>query len=155
MAGLSRPIQIMIVSWGTTAIVLSAVAARRFQGAHDAAGEDLDSYPVKLPGERVAVGRLLQMRLLPPTRNVWAPGLLCVRPGEIRFVPSKPKLADRAWRGRARRVEVHSLPTSASVVRVHGDDGSGQFVVQVAQAEVEASLRPFVPVAPRDGMSGQ
>lgn len=127
------------------AMFLRDMNARRVGGAHDIAGDSIADYPLQLPAERVAVGRLVQIRLLPPTRSVWAPGLLCVRPGHARFVPSKAKFAARAWEGSVERAEVHSLPSSVAVVRLHGG-ADGQFVVQRPSAEVDAALRTYVAV---------
>lgn len=98
--------------------------ARRIAGAQNLAVESLDGYPLRLPAERVAVGRLVQFRLLPPTKNFWAPGLLCFRAGQAMFVPSDPKHLARRWKGAVGEAEVHPLPGSVAVLRIHGDCGS-------------------------------
>lgn len=132
------------------ALVGSWLSHRRFAGARGLAGAELDRYPVQLPAERVAVGRLVQLRLLPPTRALWAPGVLCASAGEVRFVPARAKHADRSWQGPVRAVEVHGLAGSTSVVRVlDGADPSAaaaQFVVQQPATEVARALDGYLEV---------
>jgi hypothetical protein len=112
---------------------------RRESGARAAAGSSIDGYPLQLPAERYAVGRLLQLRLAPPTRHVWAPGLLCIRPGEARFVPSKDKHRARAWAGPVTSSEVLTT-RSVAVVRLHGPEGSAQFAVQAPPPNLEEAV---------------
>lgn len=149
LLGLPLGAVVILTSGVGSALFISDMNARRIAGAHEVADESLEGYPVQFPAERVAVGRLVQFRLLPPTKNVWAPGLLCFRAGRAIFAPSAPKHLARGWKGAAAEVEIHPLPGSAAVLRIHGDGGSSQFVVQRRAGDVEAALRPLVAVALR------
>lgn len=126
-------------------LVLRIMSDRRFAGAERQDPGALDGFRVQLSAERYAVGRLMQVRLFPPTSRVWAPGVLAVGSGEVRFMPSSAKRADRAWSGRPTAVEVHKI-ARASVVRVHTAGDSAQFVVQQPADAVRAQLTPLLPV---------
>lgn len=137
-----------------TALFASDANTRRVAGAHAAAGGTIDGYPLQLPAERVAVGAKFQFRLLPPTRGVWAPGLLCVGPGEARFVPSRERDRSRAWAGPVDRSEILSMGPNAAVVRLHGRDGAAQFVLQRPPANLPEALPAWI-AAPRGGSPPQ
>ena len=137
-----------------TALLVTDANNRREAGARAAAGDTIAGYPLQLPAERVAVGAKFQFRLLPPTRGVWAPGLLCVGPGEARFVPSRESHRTRAWAGPVDRSEVLSLGSNVGIVRLHGRDGSAQFVVQRPPANLAEALPAWI-AAPRGGASPQ
>ncbi len=128
-----------------TALILRWRASRSFAGAERQEPGGLDRFPVRLAAERYAVGRLLQVRLFPPTSRVWAPGVLGVSRGEVRFVPSSARHADRSWSARPTSVEVHQL-ARASVVRIHAPDGSAQFAIQLPPDDVRAHIAPLLPV---------
>lgn len=146
-AGAPTALVVLAVTGTGTALVATHLSAARTAGAREVGG-DLSGFPVQLPAERVAVGRLAQVRFLPPTRSVWAPGLLCVRPDDVRFVPAKHSHAERAWWAPVERVSLHSLG-AATVVRVHGRDGAAQFVIAQPVDEVRAAIAPYVTlVAP-------
>lgn len=122
------------------AILLDDANKRRGARAREAAGTTIEGFPLQVPAERVAVGRSFQFRLLPPTRQLWAPGLLCIGPGEARFVPAKEKHRPRAWAGPVTSSEVEQSRAVATV-RLHGPAGSAQFVVQ----QPPANLKDAVP----------
>lgn len=132
------------------ALVASRMRERRLEGASALAGEDLQRYPLRLAAERVAVGPTVQPRFLPKTRAVWAPGVLCVDRGDVRFVPSNAKHADRAWHGSAAAVQVLGLAGSSAVVRILQDGGAqpavAQFVVLQPAPAVTSALGHYVEV---------
>lgn len=143
--GLPSPSAILAVSGIGSTIVVREMAARRVAGAESRMG-DTAAWPLRMPAERYAVGRLLQLRLLGPSRDVWSPGLLCVASGEGAVRPLRNQVRDRAWEGPVTRAEVHRFPPRACVVRLHGDAGSAQFAVQYAAHEVRPVLARFVDV---------
>ena len=67
-------------------VVARFMIDRRTSGAVAREPEIGESFALRIPAERVAVGKAMQFRLMPSTRKVWAPGLLCAAPGRLRFV---------------------------------------------------------------------
>lgn len=128
-----------------TALVLQRQAGRSFAGAERHQPGGLDRFPVRLAAERYAVGRLFQVRLFPPASRVWARGVLGVSRGEVRFVPSSARHADRSWSARPTAVEVHQL-ARASIVRIHAPEGSAQFAIQLPPDDVRAHMAALLPV---------
>lgn len=138
MLGLPSAVVTIAAAGVGTTVVVSDIAARRAAGAlARVAPADLARYALQVPAERVAVGPRMQLRLLPPTSRIWAPGLFCVDAARrrARFVAAQERHADRDWAGAFERLEVLRVGAgnrTASVVRVHGsaDEAVAQFVVQ-------------------------
>lgn len=149
VAGLPMVVVVLVAAGIGGGLVVRHMGAKRIDGATTLAPGEIERFPQAIPVERVAVGRAVQMRLLPPTRAVWAPGVLGVDRGRVAFFPSKARLVDRGWIGDVEGVELMSVGPRASAVRVHGVDGAAQFVSQMPVAELRAALEPFVPVAER------
>ena len=126
-------------------VVAKTMAARRTTGALGRRPEVAD-YPVCLPCERVAVGAKLQFRLLPPTRAVWAPGLLCLDNGTARFVAAAEKHLGRDWSADVVDASVEALTGRSSTVRIRSTSGSAQFVVQQPADAVRAAMTRYVRV---------
>lgn len=143
-AGLPMPVAVLAAAGVGGALVVRHMAASRVEGVEERLPGALGTFEVTLPAERVAVGRLVQMRLLPPTRSVWAPGMLGVTRGAVSFLPSKAKHSDRAWTGQIEKAEVHRLAGPTSAVRVHGPTGSAQFVVQASADQTRQALAPHL-----------
>lgn len=146
LAGLPSWLTALVAGGAASALLVAHQSARREAGARAQAGPDVDRYPVRVPAERVAVGKLIQQRLWGPTAKVWAPGLLCLAPGQARFVPSDERRAERAWWGPVERTEVLRVHGRATAVRVHGAQGAAQFVVQLPIDEVRPAVAQVLPV---------
>lgn len=144
VAGLPMPVAVLIAAGVGGVMVVRHLAASRADGVEERLPGALSTFAVTLPAERVAVGRLLQIRLLSPTRQVWAPGMLGVTRGSLSFLPSKARYADRAWSGPVEVAEVHAFRGAASVVRAHGPAGSAQFVVQASADQTRQALVPHL-----------
>ena len=127
-------------------IVARDMSARRSAGA-TARRPDVAGYPLCLPCERVAVGAKFQFRLLPPTRAVWAPGMLCIDTGAAKFVPSAERHGSREWSGQVDQADVAALTGRSTSVRLRSASSAAQFVVQQPAEAVSASLGRFVRVA--------
>lgn len=145
VAGLPVVVSVLAAAWIGGALVVRHMNDRRHEGAAVLAPH-IEEFPLRVPVERVAVGRLVQVRLLPPTRGVWAPGVLGVAAGEVAFAPSKAKLADRAWAGAVDRIELMSTGPRASTVRIHTAAGAAQFVSQMPVGELRSALEPYLMV---------
>jgi len=135
------------------ALVVTDANKRRDAGAREAAGSSIDGFPLQVPAERVAVGRSFQFRLLPPSRQVRAPGLLCIRPGEARFVPAKDRHRSRAWAGPVSAAAVEQN-RSCAVVRLHGAEGAAQFVVQQPPSDLDDAVAAWL-APPAGGAAAQ
>lgn len=146
VAGLPMILVVLVAAGIGGGLVVHHMGVQRVEGATTLAPGEVERYRITIPTERVAVGRAVQMRLLPPTRSVWAPGVLGIDAGKVAFFPSKARLADRAWTGAIERADVMSVGPRASAVRVHGPDGSAQFVSQLPASALRIALEPYVPV---------
>lgn len=127
-------------------LVARHMATQRAEGAAALAPGTIDQYAVSMSAERVAVGRAVQVRLLPPTRAVWAPGVLALDDGVVAFVPSKARLSDRAWSGDVERVQLLAVGPRASAVRIYGPDGSAQFVTQMPVDQLRSVIEPYLVI---------
>ena len=139
---------VFTVTFGT-GVLIRDQSLRREEGARRRGGPDVGEYPLTLSAERVAVGPPIQFRLLPRTRAVWAPGLLCIGPGEARFIPSRDTHADRAWAGPVTDARVTNARATASV-RLSGPDGEAQFVLTAPPSNVAEAIPAWIH-APRRG----
>ena len=132
------------------AVVIAGVVARRMSARRTSGAlgrePEVAGYPVCLPCERVAVGAKLQFRLLPPTRAVWAPGLLCFDEGAARFVAAAEKHIGRDWSGDVAEASVEALAGRSSSVHIRSTSGSAQFVVQQPADAVRAAVTRYVRV---------
>lgn len=144
VAGLPMPVAVLIAAGAGGAVIVRHLATSRAEGVEERLPGALSTFEVALPAERVAVGRLLQVRLFSPTRQVWAPGMLGATRGALSFLPARSGHADRAWSGPVEAVEVHAFRGPASVVRAHGPAGSAQFVVQASADQTRQALAPFL-----------
>ena len=136
---------VVLASMVGVALVMRHSVERRVTGAEERApGLMAAEYDICMPADRMAVGPAVQLRFLPPARDVWAAGMLCAARGKVGFIPSKQRHAGRAWSGPVDRVEVRGLPTRTCIVRAHGPGGSAQFVVQHPADAIRASLAPYV-----------
>lgn len=142
--GLPSVAVVILVATVGAGIAVSDADKRRTAGARRAAGDAIDGFPLQLPAERVAVGARLQFRLLPPTRALWAPGLLCVGPGAAQFVPSKEAHRARAWGGPVTSSELLSNGRTSAVVRLHGPEGAAQFVVSHPPPNLAEALPAWI-----------
>jgi len=136
---------VLVVAGIGAALLLKAVADRKFERAEALDPGALDAYPIRVPAERWPVGPTFQFRLLPATRRGWAPGILGVGFDAVRFVPSSPAKAALAWSGRPTKVEVVKV-MQAAVVRFETADGTAQFSLQQPAETVRAQLAPMLPV---------
>jgi hypothetical protein len=136
---------VVFASMVGVALVMRHAAERRVTGAEERApGVMASTYDICMPVDRMAVGPPVQLRFLPPARDVWAAGVLCAARGKLGFIPSKERHADRAWSGTVDVVEVRGLPTRTCIVRAHGPGGSAQFIVQQPADAIRAALAPYV-----------
>lgn len=135
----------MVVSSVGAAIVVRAWSDRQLNRADAVAPSSLDDVVVRFSALRWSVGSPWQLRFSRRNRGIGASGVLGVTPGEIRFVPSSARRADRAWSGRPTAVEVLSL-LQATVLRVHAPEGTAQFSIQVPAAVVRGHLAPLLPL---------
>lgn len=146
MAGVpTTPVVLALAGIGA-ALVIEAQGNRRFDRVAALAPGALDRYPVQLPVDRWRFGPTWQFRLLPWTRRHWAPGVLGVGEGEVRFVPSKTSKSALAWTARPTSVEIDGV-LRASVVRFHDATGpAAQFTIQQPAEVVRQHLEPRLPV---------
>lgn len=137
---------VLVFGTGVGATMLVRAAGIRTQRrSEELAPGALDVYPLRFPAQRWKVGSPWQFRFVPSSRREWAPGVLGVRYGEARFVPSRAGLQDRAWTGRPTSVEVIKT-LQVCAVRFHAPDGGAQFSIQLPADEVRAQLAPLLPV---------
>lgn len=150
--GLPLVAVVIFVSTVGTGILVTDTSQRRMASARAAAGDTLDHLPLQFTAERFAVGARVQFRFVPATRRVWAPGLLCVGPGEARFVPSKEKHRSRAWAGRVTSSEFPWSGKTVAILRLHGPDGSAQFAVSQPPPNLSEAVAAWI-AAPRGSAS--
>lgn len=143
-------VPVLIGSSVAVAVLLADQGARRTAGALAVGSEPLRHAALRLPVERFAVGRSLQVRFLRPARAVWAPGVLAVSTGRVDFVPSQQRRADRAWAGAVTTARVRRFPGNAWALRVEGPDGTAQFALSGAP-DLRALLAPHLELAPWRG----
>ncbi|HKY14793.1 MAG TPA: hypothetical protein VJM33_07685 [Microthrixaceae bacterium] len=134
-------------AWIGAAIVVGFSARRRRAGAVRRDPVATAAYPLQLPAERIHPDRV-QLRFLPPTNKVYAPGLLCVAPGRVRFIPSRDRDDDRGFDSRADRVKLSRGIGRACLILITSDDRRARFVVNLYRKEVAAHLRAYLPIDP-------
>lgn len=146
-AGFPSALAIVAGSGVGTAVLARNLGNKRFEGAEEQSNGAIDRYPLAIPCERVRTkGFFLHPRFLPSVKAVYAPGVLCVAPGEVEFFPSSRRFADKAWRARVTRTEVIPTPWPACFVRLHGSDGAAQFSVSHPAKDVRGHLDPYLVV---------
>lgn len=137
---------ILVLSGVGAALVIEAQGNRRFDRAAALEPGALDPYPVQFPVERWKFGPTWQFRILPWTRRHWAPGVLGVGYGEVRFVPAKASKRSLGWTSRPTSVEIEKV-LQACVVRFHDAGGpAAQFTIQQPADAVRGHLAPMLPV---------
>ena len=140
------PVVLMLSGVGA-ALLIEAQGSRRLARAGELEPGALDPYPVQFPVERWKFGPTWQFRILPWTRRHWAPGVLGVGYGEVRFVPTKTNKQTLAWKSRPTVVEIEKV-LRACVVRFHDAGGpAAQFTIQQPADVVRGHLAPMLPVA--------
>ena len=145
IAGAPQPAVSVVAAMIGAALVVADTSRGRAAGATQRDPLTTATFPVQLPAERIAVDRI-QPRFLPPTSRVYAAGLLCASRGQVRFVPSKDRDADRAFDTSVERVQVSRGIGRSTLVLATGPGGSARFVVTAPVDEVTAHLAPYVAV---------
>lgn len=147
-AGVPMAPVVLMLSGVGAALLIEGQSNRRFDRVAVLEPGALDPYPVRLPVERWRFGPTWQFRILPWTRRHWAPGVLGVGYGEVRFVPAKAKKRSFAWTSRPTSVEIEKV-LRACVVRFHDAGGpAAQFTIQQPADVVRGHLAPMLPVVP-------
>ena len=137
---------VLVLSGVGAALLIEAQGNRRFDRVAALEPGALDPYPVQFPVERWRFGPTWQFRILPWTRRHWAPGVLGVGYGEVRFVPAKASKRAFAWTCRPTSVEIEKV-LQACVVRFHDAGGpAAQFTIQQPADVVRGHLAPMLPV---------
>jgi hypothetical protein len=142
---------VLVLSGVGAALLIDAQSGRRFDRVATLEPGALDPYPLQFAVERWKFGPTWQFRILPWTRRHWAPGVLGVGYGEVRFVPAKATKAAFAWTSRPTSVEIEKV-LQACVVRFHDAGGpAAQFTFQQPADVVREHLAPMLPVAAGSG----
>jgi len=122
------------------ALFLNFSRRRRLAGATARDPVSTASFPLQIPVDRVDPDKV-KAKFADP---LWAPGLLCVGPDFVRFVPSKDRHAARAWESLARRIEVRTALGASTYVLVEGDGSRARFVVNARADDVASRISPYV-----------
>jgi hypothetical protein len=147
-AGVPMPPVVLMLAGLGAGLLVEAQGRRRLDRVAALEPGALDPYPVRFPVERWKFGPTWQFRILPWTRRHWAPGVLGVGYGEVRFVPAKPSKRAFAWTSRPTSVEIQKV-LQACVVRFHDAGGpAAQFTIQQPADVVRGHLASMLPLAP-------
>ena len=127
------------------ALVVGFTTRRRTAMASGRDPETVAMFPFRIAAERVDPDRI-QPRFLPPTSRVYAAGLLCAAPGQVRFVPAKERADGRAFDARPDRVEVRGGLGRTSLVHVTSGERRARFSVNLPPDDLATHLRAYLPV---------